>query len=323
MAEENNKNVNNGNTEGQSVEQTVNKANTATESASQPAQWPKGEQTFREPKMDDQQKGLTDVPNFPTTPNEGYADYARFQTEDGKFNKEEAERFFKELQEKDEKYEKRILDLRRKVSDGKAPETKDGYFQDFAPNERYMKYFVPETPDETKEEIRAVTDHLSEVYHDAGLTSRQADDVSNAILQTMEKFGILDTRSDEEKYIEKQEWINEQKKQLGANADNIIRETKNFIETASMFSAGTKNTLVNLMEHIGAPFVSAMNQVKDAYGSGTGGIPIDVSNLQGLPSDAELKAEYMDKNTSDFRKQQIIAERHKAGRKGRLMDALQ
>lgn len=264
--------------------------------------------------------GLTDVPNHPVTPKEEYDFDKRLYTEDGKFNKDGAKEFFNEIKSERDKYEKRILDLRRKVSDGKAPQDKKEYFQDYVPKEeKYMKFFDPTAPG--AEEINNIKENLSEIYHEAGLTRRQGDDISHMMLKILENTGVIDARSDEEKYVAQRKWVDEQKRELGSNADNIIREAKLFVENAPIFAAKTKNDLLNMMEKLGAPFISTLHQLKEAYGSGTGGVPVNVSGLGGLPSDLELKQEYLDPKTTSLRREEIIALRSKAGRTGRLMDA--
>jgi len=263
--------------------------------------------------------GLTDVPDFKVAENEKHEFDPSFFNEDGSLNKEGMKTYIKDRKESDEKYEKRILDLRRKVSDGKAPNEKEEYFQDYAPAERFMKYFDAAAPDAPL--INEFKETLSNTYMEAGLTKRQGEDVSNTLLKVLEKIGVLDTRTKQEKYADKQKWIETQKSELGANADNIIREARIFIESAPIFAAKTKNQLIELMESLGAPFVDTIYQLKEAYGNGTGGVPSTVSGLAGLKSDVELLDEYKDPKTSDMRKQEIIIQRHRAGRKGNLFDA--
>lgn len=282
-------------------------------------QAPVTETTQNTPAITNTEVKLTNVPNYKVQAQEELDFDKRLYTEDGKFNKDGAKEFVKELKEKEEKYEKRILDLRRKVSDGKAPEKKDEYFQDFAPNEKYMKFFDPAAP--SKDEIKKITDKFSETYYNAGLTRRQADDISNTMLETLEELGVMDTRTEEQKYIAKAKWVEDQKRSLGSNADNIIREARMFVERSDYFDAKTKNTMLEMMESIGAPFINTVHQLKDAFGEGAGRVPTNISNLGGLPSDLQLKQEYMNPATSELRRQEIITLRAKAGRSGRLFDA--
>ena len=259
------------------------------------------------------------VPNVQTAPKEEYEFDKRLYTEDGKFNKDGAKEFIGEVKAERDKYEKRILDLRRKVSDGKAVESKDKIFQDFAPkDDKYMPFFDKDTPPETKQAISQIQEKLADTYFNAALTQRQADDISNMVLDIMADTGIIDARSKEEKYIARQEWIEDQKRHLGSDADNIIRTTKHFVENTHLFDAKTKNTFLELMETVGAPVISALHQIADGK---TGEIPVNVSNLGGLPSDVQLKDEYLNPATSEGRRQEIIRQRALAGRTGRLMSA--
>lgn len=265
-----------------------------------------------EPKLTEDIKGV------PSDPNPEYEYDKRLYTEDGKFNKDGAKEFLTEVKKKEEHYEKRILDLRRKVSDGKAPDKPEEYFLDYAPVEKFMPLFDPKAP--SAPEIENIKGLLAKQYHDSALTKRQAEDMTNVILHVLESVDVIDTKTQDQKYAEKGRWVEEQKKQLGSNADNIIREAKLWVETTSVFTAKAKNMLLNLMNEKGADAIDAIHQLKDAYG-GSGSIPASVGALAGLPSDAELKREYFDKGTTDFRRQEIIALRAKSGRTTRLMDA--
>jgi len=247
----------------------------------------------------------------------------RLYNEDGTFNEDGAREYFGEQKAKDDKYEKRIQDMRKMVS------TKDGfvsdkseYFEDFAPEERFLKYFDEGTPEETKKEMTDIQEKLSDTFHSLALNKSQAYGVSNAVLEVMEKVGVLDTRTDEQKFIEKQEWIEGQKAKLGSNADNIIREAKEYIAGSSSFTPNVKVQLGNMMESMGADFIDVIHQLKDGFGSNTGGVPGSVATLQGLASDVELWDEYSNAKTSDTRRQEIIHQRSLAGRSGRLADVL-
>jgi hypothetical protein len=65
--------------------------------------------------------------------------------------------------------------------------------------------------------------------------------------------------------------------------------------------------------------VSIMHSIKDAFGSKTGGVPNNITSLGGLGTDTQLWEEY--KTASPERRAEIIAQRHKAGRSGKLSDA--
>ncbi len=79
------------------------------------------------------------APDFETKQNEEYAYDSNLLNEDGSFNKEYAIEKANEAKESNEKYEDRIATLRGKLSNNKAPEEQEAYFQDFAPEEKYMQ----------------------------------------------------------------------------------------------------------------------------------------------------------------------------------------
>ena len=269
-------------------------------------------------------EGLTDVPDHPVETKDEYDYPEGFFSEEGKADKEAIKEYLGNQKKADEKFNKRILDLRRTISNGKAPETSDKYFEDYAPEERFMKLFDPNNEDMTEEDrtvITEISDHLAKTYLDSGLNKVQGAQVSNAVLQVLESLGAVDSKTKDEKTIEKSRWIESQKKELGSNADNIIREAKQFVETSPSLSAKTKNDLVNLMESQGAPFIDTIMQLKDSFGGAASGVPVSVADLGGLAPDYELKAEYLDPATTDIRKQTITSLRAKAGRNSRLMDS--
>ena len=262
---------------------------------------------------------LTEVAEYETTPNEDYDYPEGFFDDKGAVNKDSIKEYLGTKKEADEKYEKRILDLRRKVSDGKVLDKSEEYHTDFAPaDEKFLKFFDDEA---TKGDMKIVTDALGAMYQETGLSKRQGEDITNTMLRILESVDVIDTKTKEESFAAKQKWIEEQERELGSNAKNIIREARLFIETAAVFSAKTKNELLGMMEKQGAPFISTIHQMKDAYGGNSAGVPVDVSALGGLASDMELKTEYMNKDTSDLRRNEIIQLRARAGRAGRLMDA--
>jgi hypothetical protein len=261
------------------------------------------------------------APDIETAPKDEYAYDDRLYNEDGTFNKEGAKEYAEEIKTANEKYEKRILDLRRTVSSGEAPKEAGEYFQDYAPPEQFFKFFEPEGDDQIEgmDEIKGA---LGEVYHAVGLNKAQGKAVSDAFCGIMEGLKIFDTRSDAEKFQQSQEWITEQKKALGPEADNIIREARVFIDNVPALSAEDKNTMNDLMDKHGAGFVSFVHKLKGMYGGANQSIPAaDLTVLGSLPSDAALKQEYLEPGTSEFRRNEIIQLRSKAGRKGRLMDA--
>jgi len=247
----------------------------------------------------------------------------RLFKDNNEFNADGAKEFLKEVGEKEANLNKRLADMRKMVSTkDDFVESKEEYFQDFAPPEQFMKYFDEKTPDATKEVMKGITDKLADKFDNLALNRRQANDVSVAILEIMSDVGVLDTRTEEQQYIDQKKWVDGQKKQLGDNAENIIRETKEFIFNSNAFTSESKNKLIDMMESQGADFIGAMHQVKGAFGQSTGGVPTNITNLSGLAPDAELAREYLNKDTTDHRRMEIENLRIASGRPGKMMAAL-
>ncbi len=242
---------------------------------------------------------------------------------DNEFSKDGLKEYIKEATEREEKKDKRIQDMRKLVSTkDDFVEDKGDYFLDYAPPEKYMeKYFSENVPEETQKEIKVVTDLLAEAYNDNALNKAQARNVSNTVLEVLEHFGVLDTRTDDEIALSRQKWVEGQKAKLGANANEIIKEAQIYIGSENAFDKDVKGYMLEMIDVVGAPFIDVINQIKDRFGGATGGVPSSVVDLSGLGTDAELKQEYLAADTTDFRRQQITKMRAQAGRTSRLMDA--
>lgn len=262
------------------------------------------------------------TPEPAPTPEPDYEFDARLFGEDGTtFNKETAKEIFEEHKSDKQKYEDRLLGMRRIISDKKAPEDKGEYFLDFAPEEKFMKFFDPAAPD--VEEITQVKGLLSDTYFDLGLTKSQGSKISEMMLNVLQSVDVLDVRTEQEKATDKataeKEYTLQLEKDLGANADILVREAKIFVENAPLFDETTKQSLSQMLETGGAGAVNMVHQLKSAFGGSTGDLPVSISNLAGLKSDIELQAEF--KDASSARRNEIINQRHKAGRTGNLFDA--
>jgi hypothetical protein len=264
----------------------------------------------------------TETPKTEQKPNDEKFEFdKRLYTEDGKFNQEGAKEYLKEREAEKQKYEERLLGLRRIVSrNGETVEKAEEYFQDFAPPKKFEKFFSENTPKETKEYLGSMQANLARKYLDMGLNKQQAVDVSNTILEIMEQVGVLDTRTEEQQALARENYYKEQESRLGANAKNIIREAEIFIMNSNDFDAQQKNKMIDMIKEGDMGIVSIMHSLKDAFGNGTGGVPTNITNLGGLKPDNELWQEY--KTASPERRNEIIAQRHKAGRPGKLADVM-
>jgi hypothetical protein len=241
----------------------------------------------------------------------------RLYTKDGKFNPDGAKEFISEVQTEKQKYEERLLGLRKVVSrNGDVVKDATEYFQDFAPPERFSKFFSEETPEDTRKYLGGMTDKLANKYIDMGLNKQQALDVSNTILEIMEEVGVLDTRTEEQRYIDQQKMIKSQMGALGANAETLVREAEVFILNTPTFDALQKNRMLDMIKSGDVGLVSVIHSIKDSFGAKTGGVPNNITNLGGLKPDEELRKEYA--QATPERRDEIIRQRYKAGRKGKL-----
>jgi len=204
------------------------------------------------------------------------------------------------------KDEKRINDLRAKVSKKDKPENADGYF---FKSEKY------ETIINDNENMQELMTGLKEKCHEQGMGQTEFEFVANQMLELGEKEGLIDTRSDEEV----KQWKAEEKAKLGDNADEVIKSSVDFVNASKIFNEEEKDILKGLMNQ-GAGFIGIVNKMNRLFGDPN---PIPVGNevTSGLKSDAELWSEYSNPETTPFRCKQIIEQRAKAGRKGKLSEA--
>ncbi|MDR1997062.1 MAG: hypothetical protein LBQ83_01885 [Candidatus Margulisbacteria bacterium] len=240
--------------------------------------------------------------------------------EDGQFDEKAAEKFFNKTKTEKENYEKRLLDLRRTISKGTAPAKDSEYFQDYAPDEKFLPFF--EKDNEKSKLIEKLPSTLSRAYHSVGMNKEQASVVTSSILKILEGIGYLDTRTDEQRYIDAQKFIESEKRKLGNDANKIIAEARNFVDNLHILGDEDRGVLRQLMDTRGASMVNLIHKLKDMTGGSSMDIPSgDLSALGSLPSDAQLKEEYMAPGTTQARRDEIIYLRNKAGRPGRLMQA--
>jgi hypothetical protein len=236
----------------------------------------------------------------------------RLYTENGQFNRDGAKEYLTELQTEIEAQKARAEVMRQKLSGGNAPATPEEYFSSYQAPDKYKSLFSAEN--QNKEAVAALAGKLAQVYHANGLNRSQAAEISNTILETLEAIGAIDTRSEAEIQKQRAEWIANQQKQLGENANEIIVQSNKFVQD-SMLDSDTKKQLVTAMEYAGAPLIKLIHSLKRSFGQAAGAnIPANVHALPGGKTEREYRDEYMDKNTSDERRREIIAERARLGR---------
>lgn len=203
-----------------------------------------------------------------------------------------------------EDLEKQKTDLRKIISKGKEPvDIKD--YENYKPDSRFAKLY--ESDEGTKEMFR----QFNELSKNTGLNLEQHKMIIDFMNNTLEKLGVLDTRTEEQKKLQEEDWKREEYKKIGDNAETIINKNLDFIKNYSFFNEEQKESLINFMGQ-GATNVSIVNTLRDILGHG------DVEQIPtaqatgGLADDRSLWQEFM--NADDYKKQEIIEARIKAGR---------
>lgn len=207
-----------------------------------------------------------------------------------------------------ESYKKQALDLRRKLSKGvDTPDSVDKY--EYTPDAKYDAYVLNEDSAEGKH-IKETLDDLSKFALDNGLSLEASKNLKTLALEYMEKVHILDTRSDEEKKAERTKYLEEQRKILGDNAEKIIKENVDFYSSRGPFTQEERNFL---KEAIGESAIAnnILRKMRDFMNTG---MTYDIPASSDFDSDIEaLRKEYLDDNTSDKRREQIL---YKAAEEG-------
>lgn len=212
-----------------------------------------------------------------------------------------------------EKLNKQVLDFRKVISKGKAPEDIKDYESSYKPDSKFEKYYTGD--DTTKETINS----FNELAKNTGLNLDQHKAVLDFFNDTMVNLKVFDTRSENEIKIQQEDWIKAEKVKLGKEADNIIKDSLEFTNNFGMFNEEQKEALKGLMSS-GAVGVSIVNTIKNIIQGNNGQkvkIPMDVK-VGDIADDYTLASEYYNSNTTEARRKQIMQDRIKADRTGFL-----
>jgi hypothetical protein len=225
------------------------------------------------------------------------------------------------LKQKEEdiaKWKKQANDMRRKLSKGvEAPEKVEAYAENFVPDERY-EFIMDDNETTEGKHIHDVLTSLDKFAFDHGLSVETAKDLKNMYMKYAEDVQIIDGRSEEEKEQARAEYIAQQKKLLGDNAVQIIKENKRFAEDYGMWSDDEKKWLLGEMNK-SAVANSVVQKVRKLFGQNTSeDIPVRGVSVSGLADDQTLADEYYKDTTSDARRMEILQMRIDAGRSGGL-----
>jgi len=243
----------------------------------------------------------------------------RIFSEDGNFDKGKASEVFREYADEKAKYEKQVKDFRRIIGQGKAPENASDYLKGYEPDEKVARYYDLENKE--NDNIKRFLIDATNTFKDIGLKKDQGAKVLDIINNAMVDSGVFDARSDKEIKESKELWIGEQKKTLNetygeGNAETVIATAVKFVENVPTLNEDEKILAIDLMNTKGAGFINLFYKMNKNFGEGD--IPVEISTMDGVPSDAELWDEYNNKDTTDRRRDEIIRLRAKANRKGSL-----
>lgn len=206
-----------------------------------------------------------------------------------------------------ENYKKQALDLRRKLSKGvETPDSIEKY--EYTPDAKYDPYVMDENSLEGKH-IKETMDDLSKFALDNGLSLEASKNLKSLALQYMEKVHILDTRTDEERKEDRKQYLEEQRKILGDDAEKIIKENVDFYSSRGPFTPEERDFLKSAISESGI----ANNILRKMREFMNTGMTTDIPTTS-YSSDIEaLRREYLDEKTSDSRKIQILQQAAKEG----------
>lgn len=238
---------------------------------------------------------------------------------EGRIDNKKVTELLKSNKELTAKQEKQIKDLRRIIGQGKAPDSPEEYYKDYKPEGAIARYYNFE--DENNKAVQEFLERTGKEFQEIGLRKDQAKKVYDLYNEALTEAGVFDARSDDEIKETANMWIAEQKGQLEkmygqGRADQVINTAVQFVEKLPVLNEEEKKMAIDLMNKNGAGFINLFYKMNKHYGEGD--IPVDIASVSGIPSDAELWDEYNKPETSDHRREEIIKQRKKAGRKGSL-----
>ena len=210
--------------------------------------------------------------------------------------------------------EKQVADMRKKVSNKDALATAEEYSKGYK-NEEFTKF--AEGEDEKAAFLKETLGNVDKIAKENGLSFAQANAVKEGLFGLMKDLGVVDTRTAEEAAAAQLEL---QKGILGDDAEKIVKENTDWVKNYGLFSDKEKEMLVLAAEQ-GNPLInSVLHKFKALFGKSSSADipPSNIANNDGLPTDTVLAQEYVNPNTSDARKMEILQQRAAAGRTGKL-----
>lgn len=241
----------------------------------------------------------TEAPETPEIP-EGF-DEELYDVETQSLRMDKVKERFDANNKEIENYKKQALDMRRKLSKGvDVPDSVDKY--EYTPDAKYDKYVLNDESVEGQH-IKSIMGQLSQFCLDNGLSIEASKNLKSLALAYMEDVHILDTRSDEEIAKDKKAYIAEQRKVLGDNAEEIIKDNVDFYKSYGFFDKGEREYIMSQLSSSGQAN-KIFNKFMRLFNSTSS---VDIPQTSNSDADFEqLKIEYNNDKTSDARREQII-----------------
>ena len=240
-----------------------------------------------------------DAPETPVIP-EGF-DEEIYDVETQSLRMDKVKERFDSNAKEIENYKKQALDMRRKLSKGvEVPDSVEKY--EYTPDARYDKYVLNEESAEGQH-INQVMNMLSKFCLDNGLSIEASRNLKTLALGYMEDVHILDTRSDEEIAKSKSAEIEKQRKILGDNAAEIIKENVDFYKSYGFFDKEEREYIMGELGRSGQAN-KIFNKFMRLFNTTSS---VDIPQTSNVDASVEqLKNEYYNDKTSDRRREQII-----------------
>lgn len=213
-----------------------------------------------------------------------------------------------------EKWKKQANDMRRKLSKGvEAPEKIEAYAENYVPEERY-DFIMEDNETVEGKHIHDVLGKIDEFAFNHGMSVETAKDLKNLYMKYAEDVQIIDARSEEEKAESRKQYIEEQRKMLGDNADEILKANKRFLEDYGLWTDDERKYLLGEINKT-AVANTVWGKIRKLFGqSASDDIPTRGVSVSGLADDRSLADEYYNPNTTDARRMEILQLRRDAGR---------
>jgi hypothetical protein len=204
-------------------------------------------------------------------------------------------------------------DLHRTLSaKGQVPKKLEDYYEKYG-NEKYSE---KKNDPMVKEAMHA----LAVTFEEQGISTKDGDKIYDRMFDIFEKTGQLDLRTDNERIIEHNKWVDSEKKKLGENADQIVMNAVNFVKDVHGINEKAREKVLSLMasKEGGAELINAIFAMSKL--SGKGNIPVEAVSVSGIPTDAEFAKELKSTDITEARRKEIYILRAKAGRKGGIIN---